>query len=148
MFDAFTQEDSSVSKRYGGTGLGLTISNNLLKYMGSKLNLTSQLGKGSTFYFDIEVSCEMMEQEDGTLPLNRVLVVDDNANNRVILQHMLAYKQVESVLAENGMEALQLLMKGERFDVILMDYHMPILSGLETIEKIKELFRQQERGFR
>ncbi|ULT29094.1 response regulator [Sphingobacterium sp. E70] len=61
---------------------------------------------------------------------------------------MLAYKQVESVLAENGMEALQLLMKGERFDVILMDYHMPILSGLETIEKIKELFRQQERGFR
>jgi CheY-like chemotaxis protein/HPt (histidine-containing phosphotransfer) domain-containing protein len=114
--------------------------------MGSKLNLTSQLGKGSTFYFDIEVSCEMMEQEDGDLPLNRVLVVDDNANNRVILQHMLAYKQVESVLAENGMEALQLLMKGERFDVILMDYHMPILSGLETIEKIKELFRQQGEG--
>ena len=146
IFDAFTQEDSSVSKRYGGTGLGLTISNNLLKYMGSKLNLTSQLGKGSTFYFDIEVSCEMMEQEDGDLPLNRVLVVDDNANNRVILQHMLAYKQVESVLAENGMEALQLLMKGERFDVILMDYHMPILSGLETIEKIKELFRKQGEG--
>lgn len=146
IFDAFTQEDSSVSKRYGGTGLGLTISNNLLKYMGSKLNLTSQLGKGSTFYFDIEVSCEMMEQEDADLPLNRVLVVDDNANNRVILQHMLAYKQVESVLAENGMEALQLLMKGERFDVILMDYHMPILSGLETIEKIKELFRQQGEG--
>ena len=146
IFDAFTQEDSSVSKRYGGTGLGLTISNNLLKYMGSKLNLTSQLGEGSTFYFDIEVSCEPMEQEDGDLPLNRVLVVDDNANNRVILQHMLAYKQVESVLAENGMEALQLLMKGERFDVILMDYHMPILSGLETIEKIKELFRQQGEG--
>lgn len=143
IFDAFTQEDSSVSKRYGGTGLGLTISNNLLKYMGSKLNLTSQLGKGSTFYFDIEVPCEEMENQDADLPLNRALVVDDNANNRIILQHMLTYKQVESVLAENGMEALQLLMKGERFDVILMDYHMPILSGLETIEKIKELFRKQ-----
>jgi PAS domain S-box-containing protein len=146
IFDAFTQEDSSVSKRYGGTGLGLTISNNLLKYMGSKLNLTSELGAGSTFYFDIEVSCEELEDEDTNLPLNRVLVVDDNANNRIILQHMLAYKDVESVLAENGMEALQLLMKGERFDVILMDYHMPILSGLETIEKIKELFKQQGEG--
>ncbi|MGJ1244178.1 response regulator [Sphingobacterium multivorum] len=146
IFDAFTQEDSSVSKRYGGTGLGLTISNNLLKYMGSKLNLESELGVGSTFYFDIEVRCEEMEDEDTALPLNRVLVVDDNANNRIILQHMLAYKNVESVLAENGMEALQLLMKGERFDVILMDYHMPILSGLETIEKIKELFKKQEEG--
>lgn len=146
IFDAFTQEDSSVSKRYGGTGLGLTISNNLLKYMGSKLNLTSELGKGSTFYFDLEVRCEEGEDEEVNLPLNRVLVVDDNANNRIILQHMLAYKQIDSVLAENGMEALQLLMKGERFDVILMDYHMPILSGLETIEKIKELFRQQGEG--
>jgi response regulator RpfG family c-di-GMP phosphodiesterase len=80
--------------------------------MGSKLNLESELGVGSTFYFDIEVRCEEMEDEDTALPLNRVLVVDDNANNRIILQHMLAYKNVESVLAENGMEALQLLMKG------------------------------------
>ncbi len=146
IFDAFTQEDSSVSKRYGGTGLGLTISNNLLKYMGSKLNLESELGKGSTFYFDLNVVCEETLYEETTLPLKRVLIVDDNANNRIIIQHMLAYKQVDSVLAENGMEALQLLMKGERFDVILMDYHMPILSGLETIEKIKELFRQQGEG--
>ena len=114
--------------------------------MGSNLNLVSELGIGSTFYFDIEVRCEEMEEEDADLPLNRVLVVDDNANNRIILQHMLSYKNVESVLAENGMEALQLLMKGERFDVILMDYHMPILSGLETIEKIKELFKKQGEG--
>ncbi|WP_293889096.1 MULTISPECIES: response regulator [unclassified Sphingobacterium] len=146
IFDAFTQEDSSVSKRYGGTGLGLTISNNLLKYMGSKLNLVSKMGVGSTFFFDIEVPFEEQEVIDTALPLNRVLVVDDNANNRIILQHMLSYKNVESVLAANGMEALQLLMKGERFDVILMDYHMPILSGLETIGKIKELFLKQEEG--
>lgn len=146
IFDAFTQEDSSVSKRYGGTGLGLTISNNLLKYMGSKLHLVSKMGVGSTFFFDIEVPFEEQEVIDTALPLNRVLVVDDNANNRIILQHMLSYKNIESVLAANGMEALQLLMKGERFDVILMDYHMPILSGLETIGKIKELFLKQEEG--
>ncbi|TDQ76307.1 response regulator [Sphingobacterium yanglingense] len=141
IFDAFTQEDSSVSKRYGGTGLGLTISNNLLKYMGSKLCLDSELGKGSIFYFDIDVRYEYAgDDEEENLPIDRILIVDDNANNRNILQHMLAYKKIDSETAENGMEALQLLMRGERFDIILMDYHMPILSGVETIDKIKELF--------
>jgi PAS domain S-box-containing protein len=145
IFDAFTQEDSSVSKRYGGTGLGLTISNNLLKYMGSKLCLESELNKGSDFYFDLEIAYEEGGiEKDEELPLKRVLIVDDNANNRTIIQHMLTYRGVDSVLAENGLAALQLLMSGERFDVILMDYHMPILSGLETIEKIKELFYKQE----
>lgn len=145
IFDAFTQEDSSVSKRYGGTGLGLTISNNLLKYMGGALCLESELNKGSDFYFDLELQYEEGGiEEDDDLALKRVLIVDDNANNRTIIQHMLTYKGVESVLAENGLAALQLLMSGERFDVILMDYHMPILSGLETIDKIKELFYKQE----
>lgn len=144
IFDAFTQEDSSVSKRYGGTGLGLTISNNLLKYMGSKLCLDSELGKGSVFFFDIEVPYEYASEEDmEDFAINRILIVDDNANNRNILQHMLAYKKIDSITAENGMEALQLLMRGERFDIILMDYHMPILSGVETIDKIKELFQKQ-----
>ena len=144
IFDAFTQEDSSVSKRYGGTGLGLTISNNLLKYMGSKLCLESEYNKGSDFYFEVDMPYEEGElEEEDDLALSRILVVDDNANNRTIIQHMLTYKKIESVLAENGLAALQLLMSGERFDVILMDYHMPILSGLETIEKIKELFYKQ-----
>ncbi|WP_353139477.1 response regulator [Pseudopedobacter sp.] len=145
IFEAFTQEDSSVSKRYGGTGLGLTISNNLLNYMKSKLQLESEPGKGSLFYFDLEVPYEEQEEVDEELSIGKVLIVDDNANNRTILKHMLDYKQVEAVLAENGMEALQLLMRGERFDVILMDYHMPILSGLETIDKIRELFHKQEK---
>lgn len=146
IFDAFTQEDSSVSKRYGGTGLGLTISNSLLKYMDSKLQLESEPGKGSVFYFDLEVAYEEHGEIEEELSVGRVLIVDDNANNRTILKHMLDYKKVESVLAENGMEALQLLMRGERFDVILMDYHMPILSGLETIAKIKELFYSQDKN--
>ncbi|MFS4428070.1 response regulator [Chryseobacterium sp. S90] len=144
IFDAFTQENSSISKRYGGTGLGLTISNNILKYMGSGLSLVSEVDKGSVFYFDIQIPCEMTERpEDEDLKINRVLIVDDNEANRVILQHMLAYKNIDSKLAANGMEALQILLAGERFDVILMDYHMPIISGLETIEKIKEMFNKQ-----
>ena len=145
IFDAFTQEDSSVSKKYGGTGLGLTISNNILRYMGSKLSLSSELQKGSVFYFDITVPFETTSfDENEDLNIDRVLIVDDNENNRIILQHMLAYKNINSKLAANGMEALQILMTGERFDIILMDYHMPIISGLETIEKIKELFTKQD----
>ena len=145
IFDAFTQEDSSVSKKYGGTGLGLTISNNILRYMGSNLSLSSELESGSVFYFDITVPYETESfDENENLNIDRVLIVDDNENNRVILQHMLTYKNIESKLAANGMEALQILMTGERFDVILMDYHMPIISGLETIEKIKELFTKQD----
>jgi PAS domain S-box-containing protein len=144
IFNAFTQENSSISKRYGGTGLGLTISNNILKYMGSNLTLVSELGKGSVFYFDIEIPFEISDQsEDEILKINKVLIVDDNEANRVILQHMLAYKNIDSKLAANGMEALQMLLAGERFDIILVDYHMPIISGLETIEKIKHLFNEQ-----
>ncbi|WP_312766181.1 response regulator [Epilithonimonas sp.] len=145
IFDAFTQENSSISKRYGGTGLGLTISNNILGYMGSNLSLISAPEKGSVFFFDIEVPYETsgIKDENDILSIKRVLIVDDNEANRIILKHMLAYKNVESVLAANGMEALQMLLKGEHFDVILMDYHMPVISGLETIDKIKELFSQR-----
>ena len=146
IFDAFTQENSSISKRYGGTGLGLTISNNILKYMGSHLSLISAPDKGSVFYFDIEVPYEMFDlpEIDETLNLKNVLVVDDNEANRIILKDMLAYKGIESTLAANGMEALQILLKGDKFDLILMDYHMPVISGLETIEKIRELFNQRK----
>jgi PAS domain S-box-containing protein len=146
IFNAFTQENSSVSKRYGGTGLGLTISNNILKYMNSHLSLISELEKGSVFFFDLEIPYEEISElrEDEDITIKKVLVVDDNESNRIILQHMLAYRDIESTLAANGMEALQILMKGERFDVILMDYHMPIISGLETIDKIRELSHDQK----
>jgi len=146
IFDAFTQENSSISKRYGGTGLGLTISNNILNYMGSRLQLNSTPDKGSVFFFDLEVPYEMPEvTNDEELPVQNVLIVDDNEANRMILEHMLAYKNINSKLAANGMEALQILLAGEHFDVILMDYHMPVISGLETIEKIKALFHQQNK---
>lgn len=146
IFNAFTQENSSISKQYGGTGLGLTISNNILRYMGSQLTLKSEIDKGSVFYFDIEIPYDLSDHsEDETFNISRVLIVDDNEANRIILQHMLAYKNIDSVLAANGMEALQLLLAGEQFDVILVDYHMPIISGLETIEKIKQLFNEQNK---
>jgi PAS domain S-box-containing protein len=145
IFDAFTQEDSSVSKRYGGTGLGLTISNKLLHYFDSQLQLTSEIDKGSEFFFVIEVDYEynFTQEFDHLDEINQVLIVDDNKSNQVILQHMLDFRNIESEIANNGMEALQRILSGETFDVILMDYHMPVLNGLETIQKIKEYFETQ-----
>lgn len=145
IFNAFTQENSSISKQYGGTGLGLTISNNILRYMGTHLSLISTPEKGSVFFFDIEIPYEISElREEDDMTIKKALVVDDNETNRIILQHMLAYKNIESTLAANGMEALQILVKGGQFDIILMDYHMPLMSGLETINKIRELFHQRK----
>ncbi|MDR6371210.1 signal transduction histidine kinase/CheY-like chemotaxis protein/CHASE3 domain sensor protein [Chryseobacterium bernardetii] len=144
IFNAFTQENSSISKRYGGTGLGLTISNNILGYMGSHLSLSSTMEKGSVFFFDIEIPYEIPQlKEEEEITIKTALVVDDNETNRIILEHMLTYKNIKSTLASNGMEALEILLKGERFDVILMDYHMPVMSGLETIDKITGLFNQR-----
>ena len=142
IFEAFSQEDGSTTKKYGGTGLGLTISNKLLGLMDSKLQIKSTPGAGSFFYFDLKLKTEQgdpIDWENIDL-IKKVLVVDDNDNNRMILTQMLLLKQIQTIEAKNGFEALQLLAKGEHFDVILMDYHMPYMDGLETIRKIRESF--------
>ncbi|GAB2683737.1 hypothetical protein GCM10027037_00910 [Mucilaginibacter koreensis] len=140
IFEAFSQEDSSTTKRYGGTGLGLTISNKLLAMMGSRLQLKSTPGKGSTFYFEVTLRSAPGEaiMLDDTVKLDRVLIVDDNDNNREIIRQMLLLKNIQSTQAKNGLEALQLLAAGNNYDLILMDYHMPFMDGLETIRKIRE----------
>ncbi|MXV17243.1 PAS domain S-box protein [Hufsiella ginkgonis] len=142
IFEAFSQEDGSTTKKYGGTGLGLTISNKLLHLMGSYLQLESTPGKGSTFYFDIVLKAEQGEPEhwENLEPIRHVLIVDDNENNRMIVEQMLLLKDIRSTAAKNGLEALHYLEKGEQFDVVMMDYHMPYMDGLETIRKIRENF--------
>ncbi|MBK0378500.1 PAS domain S-box protein [Mucilaginibacter segetis] len=142
IFEAFSQEDSSTTKKYGGTGLGLTISNKLLGLMGSRLQLTSAVDHGSTFYFDVTLRSEQGEAIDweNIDQIKNVLVVDDNENNRMILNQMLLLKNIRTAEASSGFEALQLLSKGEKYDVIVMDYHMPFMDGLETIKKIRESF--------
>lgn len=142
VFEAFSQEDGSTTKRYGGTGLGLTISNKLLGLMGTRLQLESTPGKGSIFYFDLSLQSEQgkPEQWEHLELIKNVLIVDDNDNNRIILRQMLLLKDIQSVEAKNGLEALQLLSSGEHYDVILMDYHMPYMDGLETIKKIRDNF--------
>jgi PAS domain S-box-containing protein len=146
IFHAFSQEDASTTKKYGGTGLGLTISNRLLGLMGSELQLKSTPGIGSIFFFDIILKTEegtRIEWENIEL-IKNVLIVDDNENNRLILSRMLLLKQINTVETNSGFEALQVLATGQKFDVIIMDYHMPHINGLDTIKKIREAFSGNE----
>jgi len=142
IFEAFSQEDGSTTKKYGGTGLGLTITNRLLDMMGSTLQLDSTPGVGSCFYFEISFDSEQGEAIvwDNLENIRSVLIVDDNENNRIILTQTLRLKSIRTAEAKNGFEALQLLADGEVYDVVLMDYQMPYMDGLETIQKIRESF--------
>lgn len=146
IFNAFSQEDSSTTKKYGGTGLGLTISNKLLKMMDSRLHLESSPGEGSTFYFDLNLQSEHGDPIEwiGMESIANVLIVDDNENNRNILTDMLLLKNIHSDHAKNGFEALQLFAEGKNYDAVLMDYHMQYMDGIETATKIKHNFMRDE----
>ncbi|TGN06994.1 PAS domain S-box protein [Leptospira ilyithenensis] len=139
IFEAFEQEDSSTTRRYGGTGLGLAISNQLLGLMNTKLQLESEPGRGSCFYFPLK-----LKSENGELPelnvelkIKKILIVDDNSNNLIILREMLATKNINADLATNGIEALEKINRQRDYDVILIDYHMPYMDGLEVIRNIR-----------
>lgn len=143
IFEAFAQEDSSITKKYGGTGLGLTISNRLLRLGGSKLKLESEPWKGSCFSFDLKLKVERENFDDESLNnIKKVLVVDDNDNNRSILKRMLELKKIHVDEADSGIKALLMLQEDAEYDVIIMDYHMPIMDGIETIRKIKEIIHK------
>ncbi|WP_243396583.1 PAS domain S-box protein [Leptospira wolffii] len=140
IFEAFTQEDVSTTRRFGGTGLGLTISNKLLAIMGSQLQLVSELGEGSTFYFDLKLPVLASVGDDWIRlrSIKKVLVIDDNDHNLELLKQMLSLQKIPFESGRSGAEALEKLALGERYDMILLDHRMPILSGLETARKIRE----------
>ena len=140
IFQAFSQEDGSVTRKYGGTGLGLTISNKLLALMSSSLQLKSSPGIGSSFYFDLTVKTEKGSSNkwDDISFIKKVLIVDDNENNRIIITEMLLLENIHADIARDGIEALQILGTGKKYDVVLMDYNMPVMDGLETIKKIRQ----------
>ena len=147
IFNAFTQEDGSITKRFGGTGLGLTISNNLLALANSNLELESEQGKGSCFFFDLLLETEEDEFDVALDNIKSILIVDDNENNRMILERMLVAKGIEVTGVNSGFKAILTLMEENKFDVIIMDYHMPMMDGIETIRKIKELNGNKDSPF-
>ncbi|MEI7503920.1 MAG: response regulator, partial [Paludibacter sp.] len=140
LFKAFSQADSSTTRKYGGTGLGLIISELIAKKMDSQIKIESTLGKGSTFYFDLVTTVEYGQKIDATAmkSIKRCLVIDDNENNRIILEDTMANWGIGCVSSDNGLSALKLIDTSAPFDVVICDYHMPLLDGLETIKMIRK----------
>ncbi|HCL57434.1 MAG TPA: hypothetical protein DHW82_10560 [Spirochaetia bacterium] len=140
LFKAFSQADSSMTRRFGGTGLGLTISNMLAKKMGSQIQIKSEETKGSTFFFTLETDYRRSERfdTDNINKIKRILIVDDNKNSSQIIETLLKKHRIESMSVDNGLSALKLLQSKEFFDAVLIDFSMPYLDGPDTIRLIRE----------
>jgi CheY-like chemotaxis protein len=140
IFESFTQADNSTTRKYGGTGLGLAISSNLIMKMGSNIQLQSKEGVGSCFYFTLTVPCEQGNSADlyDISWIKKVLIIDDNAHNRTIVESMLQSKNIESDQAANGITALEMIQKNNNYDVVIVDYHMPYMDGLQVIHSIRQ----------
>src|SRR5690606_12397890 len=142
IFEAFSQESEITFKQYGGTGLGLSICNKLLALMGSKLQVHSEPGRGSTFYFDIQLQCEMGDPVPvgNNKTRKRAFIVDDNQRALEIMQHMLSCRDISSVVAHNGFDALKQLEASRDYDLILIDHQMPYMSGVDTLINMEKAF--------
>ncbi len=144
IFEAFIQADSSTTRRYGGTGLGLTISRRLVEMMGGRIWLESTAGKGAAFHFTVWLGRGNPTQQapaSANLEGLAVLVVDDNSTNRHILEEMLTAWRMQPVLVESGRKAIshleQALGAGVPFPLVLVDANMPEMDGFALVEQIR-----------
>ena len=145
LFEAFTQADSSTTRKYGGTGLGLTICKSLIEMMGGEIRVKSDPGRGSTFSFTVTFSLGKEKTRRRFVPSPdlrgmSVLVVDDNATSRGIFQEMLESFSFEVTMAASGQEGIAELEKAsdsQPFELVIMDWKMPGMGGIEASKRIK-----------
>ena len=150
IFNAFTQADDSTTRKFGGTGLGLTISSQIVNLLGGKLEVKSEYGKWSEFFFEIPVE----KIENSTLNQNnsddyinksgKVLIVEDNKANQMFIQIILKKLNFEFEVAYNGQEAIQKFQE-KRFDLILMDENMPVMNGIEATKQIRKIEKNENK---
>jgi signal transduction histidine kinase/ligand-binding sensor domain-containing protein/DNA-binding response OmpR family regulator len=132
IFNSFSQADASTTRKYGGTGLGLTISKHLSELMNGSMWVESEYGQGSTFLFTVltDKIAEPKSDVSNKLAGKRALIVDDNATNRRILSMQAASWGMESHAVSSAKDALKLINSDERFDIAILDFHMPEMDGL------------------
>ena len=150
LFESFTQADNSTARKYGGTGLGLTICKRLVSLMGGKLSVESEVGRGSHFSFSLSFALNGMEKENdnssGTgetavamaaIRYARILLVEDNIINQQVAQEILAKANLHVETVNNGKEAVEAVAARD-FDAVLMDIQMPVMDGYEATRVIRQ----------
>ena len=153
MFRKFEQADTSTTRKFGGTGLGLAISKQLIELMGGQIGVTSELGVGSTFYFDVPLPVGQKPVEEASYAVAphayqlNILVAEDAYTNQIIIKALLDEMGHETHMVENGRQAIEALLhppQGDAasgpasgFDLILMDGRMPVMDGLEAARTIR-----------
>src|SRR5665648_143217 len=148
LFQPFTQADASTTRKYGGTGLGLAVSRNLVDLMRGDIWVESEIGVGSTFFFTAKINVddkERFKHYKNTFEKwgKKVLLVDDIEESREIIGSMLAEVSLDVVMSSSGEEAIAILEKTKDdncFDLVIMDWKMPGMDGIETSRRIKKLF--------
>lgn len=149
ILQPFMQADDHIVHTYGGTGLGLSIVVKLLDLMGGRLDVSSEVDKGSTFSFSFQTTTsklstqEMQSLDSETIRPLKILVAEDNKTNQMLIRIVLEELKQDVTIANNGQEAFE-LYKENPYDLILMDINMPLLNGLESTSKIRAFEKEKE----